>query len=233
MSVAIESVASAVRSALNWVRVGEIDAGSAEQVLADISAARSVLDSAELALIARMREIGAGDVDVAAVLVGSGGRGAREAGRVGERAKLVAELPELAAALGHGAIAVGHVDALSAGVRKLGEEQRAAIFEMVDSLAQDASSMTVDSFADHVASIARSLQFDDGKERGERQRRSSELKTWIDDDGMFRLRGRFDAERGSILMGRLQGQVEALFHSGVVAEVEPGVEPNDNLRAQA
>lgn len=233
MSVAIESVASAVRSALNWVRVGEIDAGSAEQVLADISAARSVLDSAELALVARMREIGAGDVDVAAVLVGSGGRGAREAGRVGERAKLVAELPELAAALGHGAIAVGHVDALSAGVRKLGEEQRAAIFEMVDSLAQDASSMTVDSFADHVASIARSLQFDDGKERGERQRRSSELKTWIDDDGMFRLRGRFDAERGSILMGRLQGQVEALFHSGVVAEVEPGVEPNDNLRAQA
>ena len=34
-------------------------------------------------------------------------------------------------------------------------------------------------------------------------------------------------------MGRLQGQVEALFHSGVVPEVEPGIEPNDNLRAQA
>ena len=233
MPMTIASVASAVRCVLDWVRVGEIDAVLAEQVLADITAARSVLDAAELSLVARLREMGAGDVDVASVLVGHAGRGAREAWRVGERAKLVAELPEWAAALEDGAIAVGHVDALSVGMRKLGAEQRAMLGEMAGVLASDATQMTVDSFADHVSSVVKSLQMDDGQERGEKQRRSSELKAWIDNDGMVRLRGRFDSERGSVLMGQLQGQVEALFHSGVVPEVEPGIEPNDNLRAQA
>ena len=233
MPMTVESVASAVRCALDWVRVGEIDAVSAERVLMDIAAARSVLDAAELAVVARLREMGAGDVDVAAVLVEHAGRGARDTGRVCERAKLVAELPEWAAALGDAAIAVGHVDALSLGMRKLGAEQRAALGEMAGVLASDATQMTVDTFADHVSSVVKSLQMDDGQERGEKQRRSSELKAWIDNDGMVRLRGRFDSERGSVVMGRLQGQVEALFHSGVVPAVEPGIEPNDNLRAQA
>ena len=47
--------------------------------------------------------------------------------------------------------------------------------------------------------------------RLERQRRATRLDTWIDDEGMWCLRGRFDPETGLTLQGRLANTVAALF----------------------
>ena len=44
-----------------------------------------------------------------------------------------------------------------------------------------------------------------------RQRRATRLDTWIDDDGMWCLRGRFDPETGLTLHSRLANTVAALF----------------------
>ena len=44
-----------------------------------------------------------------------------------------------------------------------------------------------------------------------RQRRATRLDTWIDDEGMWCLRGRFDPETGLTLQGRLANTVAALF----------------------
>lgn len=226
------SVASAVRDALEFV-ADLCDPSEVRYALADLSTARCLIDAAELKLVGLLHAAGAGDVDVAAELVGHAGRGAREASRVDDRAKLCADMPDVLAALDGGAIAAGHVDALVSGVRKLDAAQRSVMDAMSESLMAEAAEMSVDQFGEHVRDIVRQLRAVDPSDRLKSQRRRSELKTWIDDEGMIRLRGRFDAERGSILMGRLQSQVEAMFHSGAVAEVDPGIEPNDNLRATA
>ncbi len=47
--------------------------------------------------------------------------------------------------------------------------------------------------------------------RLERQRRATRLDTWIDEEGMWCLRGRFDPETGLTLQGRLANTVAALF----------------------
>jgi hypothetical protein len=47
--------------------------------------------------------------------------------------------------------------------------------------------------------------------RLQRQRRATRLHTWIDDDGMWCLRGQFDPETGLTLHGRLRNIVTALF----------------------
>ena len=55
------------------------------------------------------------------------------------------------------------------------------------------------------------LRADDGMSRLARQRRATRLDTWIDDEGMWCLRGRFDPETGLTLHGRLSNTVAALF----------------------
>jgi hypothetical protein len=55
------------------------------------------------------------------------------------------------------------------------------------------------------------LRADDGMARLTRQRRATRLRTWIDDDGMWCLHGRFDPETGLKLHGRLDKTVAALF----------------------
>ena len=55
------------------------------------------------------------------------------------------------------------------------------------------------------------LRAEDGVSRLARQRRATRLDTWIDDEGMWCLRGRFDPETGLTLQGRLANTVAALF----------------------
>ena len=55
------------------------------------------------------------------------------------------------------------------------------------------------------------LRAEDGMSRLVRQRRATRLDTWIDDEGMWCLRGRFDPETGLTLQGRLANTVAALF----------------------
>jgi hypothetical protein len=74
---------------------------------------------------------------------------------------------------------------------------------------------------------AKRLQSDDGMDRLERQRRATRLSTWVDPDGMWNLRGRFDPVTGVKLAAKLDTTVEALF-----AERTPATAPDDPIERQ-
>ena len=201
--------------------------------ISDLAVARSALESLELEAAARLREFGAGAAQVAGEFVINGGRGAREAGRVNARVDLCEQAPVLGDALGSGAISAAHIDAVELALRKLTEDERGGLFAQMDDLIAEAAVLPVDEFAAHVRAVVAPLQGDGGVSVLERQRRMTELKSWTDDEGMIRLKGRFDPERGVALLGQLNMRVEAMFHAGVRPELAPGVHVNDHLRALA
>jgi len=128
-----------------------------------------------------------------------------------ERADTLESTPNLADRLGDGAITAGHVDAVTRCSKQLDGPQRRALFDRVDQLADVAVAATVDEFAKRVRLEATRLQADDGLDRLERQKANTRLNTWVDAEGMWNLRGRFDPVAGVKLAATLDGAVETLF----------------------
>jgi hypothetical protein len=58
---------------------------------------------------------------------------------------------------------------------------------------------------------AKRLQADDGMDRLERQRRNGAGHTWVDPDGMWNLRGKFDPVTGVKLAAKIDTTLESLF----------------------
>lgn len=151
------------------------------------------------------------------------------------RANVVAEAPVLRDALASGSLTSSHIDAVSRGLRLVGDE-RDKFLEKVPSLIESATTMSVGDFSTLVTKTAKGLVSDDGLATFENQRRSTFLKMWNDAEGMLHVRGAFDPLSAAVLQSRLAKEVEARFHSGdkdrpVV--VHPWIEPNDHRRALA
>ena len=68
---------------------------------------------------------------------------------------------------------------------------------------------------------------DDGVDRLERQIRATTLSTWVDPEGMWNLRGRFDPVTGLKLATKLDHAIETLF-----AEATPETCPTDPILKQ-
>ena len=144
-----------------------------------------------------------------------------------ERSDTLAATPKLADALGDGAITAGHVDAVTRTSKGLDAGQRQELLERADALVAVAAAGTVDEFRRRLALEAKRLQTDDGMDRLERQRRATRLSTWVDPDGMWNLRGRFDPVTGVKLAAKLDTAVETLF-----AERTPDTAPSDPIEKQ-
>jgi hypothetical protein len=149
------------------------------------------------------------------------------AARSTERSDTLAATPKLADALGDGAITTGHVDAVTRTSKGLDAGQRQELLERADALVAVAAAGTVDEFRRRLALEAKRLQTDDGMDRLERQRRATRLSTWVDPDGMWNLRGRFDPVTGVTLAAKLDTTVETLF-----AERTPDTTPADPIEKQ-
>ena len=136
---------------------------------------------------------------------------ARDADRVLDRARTVEAIPALGEALDNGTVSGGHVDAVGRVLRQLEPRHRDALTASAGWLVKLAA--TVDARELHKALTVEldQLRADDGVSRLERQRRATRLDTWIDDEGMWCLRGRFDPETGLTLHSRLANTVAALF----------------------
>ncbi|HSL73593.1 MAG TPA: DUF222 domain-containing protein, partial [Ilumatobacteraceae bacterium] len=134
---------------------------------------------------------------------------------------------KLADALGDGAITAGHIDAVTRSSKQLDPAQREELLERADALVAVAAAGTVEEFRRRLDLEAKRLQADDGMERLARQRRNTRLSTWVDDDGMWNLRGRFDPVTGVKLSAKLDSTVEALF-----AERTPDTAPADPVERQ-
>ena len=139
-----------------------------------------------------------------------------------ERAATLAATPGLAEALGAGSITAGHVDAVTRAAKGVAAARRGELLERVDGLRDVAEAATVEQFRRRIEREAAALRADDGEDRLARQRRSVRLSTWIDAEGMWNLRGRFDPVLGVRLSARLDATVEASF-----AERTPDGCPDD------
>jgi hypothetical protein len=156
------------------------------------------------------------------------------AGRTRDRADTLTATPQLADALGNGAITAGHVDAVTRTSKGLDPGQREELLQRADALVDVATAGTADEFRRRLELEARRLERDDGMDRLERQRRATRLATWVDGDGMWNLRGRFDPVAGVKLAAKLDTAVETLFAERVpdTAPADP-VERQHHLRALA
>lgn len=149
------------------------------------------------------------------------------ASRTLERSSTLDETPALAAALDDARITAGHVDTLTRTARGLEPRQRRQLLERIDSLADVAAAATVEQFGRRVRTEASRILADDGMGRLERQRRETSMSTWVDHDGMWMVRGRFDPVTGMQIASKLETTVETLF-----ADATPDTCPSDPIAKQ-
>lgn len=220
-----------------------VSAMSVNDVRSQMRLARSVKAIVEARLIElnqRMTQLAiepgsACAVDPRRELRAHGGLRGRDARAVEVQTAAVVAAPAIGDLLAAGATTSGHVEALGHALVAAGEG-REILLDQVHKIASSAVTMAVDDFDRFVKRLARDAQPDDGLAFFEHQRRSTQLKVWNDRDGMVRLSGAFDPERGAAIAGCLDRHVEAMFHSGdreTPVEVAPGIDPNDHRRAVA
>ncbi|MEO6651779.1 MAG: DUF222 domain-containing protein [Ilumatobacteraceae bacterium] len=145
-----------------------------------------------------------------------------------ERSDTLGAVPSFADALDDAAITAAHVDALTRAGKSLDDDaQRTELFDRVAGLVDVAAAATVEEFRRRLSLELRAVQRDDGMARLERQRRNTRLRTWVDNDGMWRFSGQFDPVTGVALAARLDAAVQAMF-----AESVPDTCPSDPIEKQ-
>lgn len=200
--------------------VADLEAG-----LADVRSVRALLDAAEAAMVSALKRA----VSFPESTIAENSRESLgAASRTIERADTLDAAPELAAALDSAAITAGHVDALTRATKGLGDAQREQLVETANGLVDVATVATVEQFSRRLRNERKTLLADAGIDLLEQQRRAVSMRTWVDDDGMWNLRGRFDPLTGVTLAGRLDAAVETLF-----AEQTPDFCPSDPVEKQA
>jgi len=145
-----------------------------------------------------------------------------------ERADTLQHTPAMADALDDGNVTAGHVDAITTTARNLDNDaQRAELFDCVEGLVDVAAIATVSQWRRRLGMEANKIRRGDGMDRLGRQRRDSRVRTWVDNEGMWRLDGRFDPVTGARLAARLDAATQALF-----AEETPDTCPSDPIEKQ-
>ena len=194
-----------------------------ESGLVAVREIQSWAEAQHAALVAKLSPDGFAEARVANAAKTSIGAAAKST----QRATTLTSTPRLAESLGDGQTTAGHVDAVTRAAAQLPVAQRGELFERVDALADVAAASTVEQFARRVALEAKQIQADDGMDRLARQRGNVRASSWVDVDGMWNLRGRFDPVTGVRLAAKLDATVEAMF-----AEKTPDGCPDDPIEKQ-
>ncbi|MFZ9483545.1 MAG: DUF222 domain-containing protein [Ilumatobacteraceae bacterium] len=201
------------------------DLGGCRAELAALRAIRGMVDAREMRVLARMDEIaatpaGSGsfpDADHAAASKAP----TSAADRVRRRSKVADTVPELGAALDDGDTTGERLDIVARATSGMSDAERARFAVHGDRLRDAARDLPDREFRALVDRLAAQARTDDGRSRLERQRRATRLRWWHDNDGMWRLDGRFDPESGLTLDARIRKAIDALFHGGSIPEGAP------------
>ena len=202
-----------------------------ESALVDVRRVRAWLDASEADLVRGL----AAQVSFPEQAIAESSKGSLgQASTVMERAATLESAPAMAAALDRGAVTAGHVDAITRAGRMLDAAQREELMGRVDALVGVAELASQAEFARRVRDEVRRVQADDGMDTLERQRRATTLRTWVDLDGMWNVRGRFDPVTGVKLDARLTDSLHALFAASTPdgCPTDP-IAKQDHLRALA
>ena len=202
-------------------------AGASDELIeSGLVAVREVqawVEAQHAALVAKLSANGFAEATVARAAKTSLGAATKST----QRSRTLSATPKLAETLGEGQATAGHVDAVTRAAAQLPTAQREELFERVDALADVAAASTVEQFARRVALEAKRLQADDGLDRLARQQANVRALSWVDDDGMWNLRGSFDPVTGVRVSSKLAATVAALF-----AEQVPEGCPDDPIEKQ-
>jgi hypothetical protein len=200
------------------------DADLVRSGLVAVREVRAWLDAQHAGLVAQLRVVDSfPEKSIADAAKTSLGQAAKST----ERATTLDRTPTLADALGDGAITAEHIDAVTRVSKKLDGARRGEFVERANGLAEVAKAGTVVEFSRRLELEAKRLQEDDGVDRLERQRRSARANSWVDPEGMWNLRARFDPLTGVKVAARIDAMVQAMF-----ADVVPDGCPSDPIEKQ-
>jgi len=207
------------------VAAGDAIVADLEQGLADLRDVQAYLDASEAAFVSALKPV----VPFPESAIAHTSRGTLGgASRTIERADTLDDTPRLAEALGDASITSAHVDAVTRAGKGLDQRQREQLLDIADGLADVAAAATPDQFGKRLRTERRRLLADDGMARLEQQQRQTSMRTWVDDDGMWNVKGRFDPVLGVELASALDTAVETLF-----ADQVPERCPTDPIEKQA
>ena len=212
-------VAAVSSDCADWARL--------QAAIGDVRRLRSWVDGREVLLARQIAELSSFPEKS---LSEAGQTSLRDAERVIERASTAEQIPAVEKSLDAGRLSGGHVDVFTRVLRQLEPSVRGKLIEAAPHLVILGEQVSVDEFARTVRAEARRLERDsDGLDRLERQRRAVRLNSWTDrDTGMRRWGIAWDPETAVRLEGRLDAQVEALFH-----DRQPEGCPSDLLEKQS
>jgi hypothetical protein len=203
-----DAVVERVRQVAGVCDDASADTGSVEAAMVAIREVTSWAEAQHATLVSRLStQVSFPEAAIAAAAKTSVGVATKSK----ERSETLAATPRLAGALADGAVTSGHVDAVTRGSKQLDPVQRTKLFERIEAIVPVAEAATVEQFSKRVGLEVRRIQTSDGIDRLERQRRETRLSTWVDHDGMWNLRGRFDPVTGVKLDAKLRSAVETLF----------------------
>jgi Domain of unknown function (DUF222) len=213
-------------------RVAALDSACAEwpalsAAIGDLRRLKSWVESREVAFAKRTAEISSFPEKS---LAEAAKTSIHHGGRLLKRAETAAAVPELGESLNAGRVSGEHLDAMTRVLRDLTPALQPELLDHTERLVGIAEQSTPEEFARAARDEARRLERDgDGLERLERQRRAVRMNTWVDKDtGMGRWSVIWDPATMAALEGRLDAQVQALFH-----DAHPDGCPTDPLEKQS
>jgi len=147
------------------------------------------------------------------VLLGVGDVSAGTARKEAARAGMADAMPSLGQALIDGRVGAEHLDAIARTANGLDEPTREALSGLQDDLVEAAGRMPVDTFNRHLRRQVDRIRDDHGLSRALAQRARSELKYWIDKDGMGQVHASLDLERYAVAVEAIGRQITAIANA--------------------
>ena len=206
---------------LNGSDVGAFGRDDLDEAAGWTKRARSALDAYEARLLTAANRAFDGGAAGTELMRTAAGCSQREARRRARRAETLADMPAVAQALSDGAITAEHADALVKAAAATSTEAVNAD----PSLLAKAESLPADLAAREVADWAHRRHSEQDREaKFRRQRALRSHRTWIDADGMFNTRGRFDPVTGASIRAVIDDTANRLYR------VDGGRDGGDKIR---
>ena len=197
-------------NALNASDVGALGRAGLDEAAGWVKRARSALDAYEARLLTAANRAFDGGAAGAELMRTAAGCSQREARRRARRAETLAQMPAVAGALADGTITAEHADALVKAAEATSTEAvdaDPALLAKAESLPADLAAREVNDWT------IRQQSEQDREEKFRRQRALRSHRTWIDGDGMFNTRGRFDPVTGACIRSVIDDTANRLYRT--------------------
>jgi hypothetical protein len=159
-------------------------------------------------------------------LLGTGEVSARQARREAGRSGVARLLPQLGSALDVGRVGASHLDVVGRALRRLDHDEQEALVARQDELVDAAARLPVDSFQRYVQRVVDSIRGDRGAGTLEEQRERSELRSWVDKNGMGHVHLLVDPERHETVAQAVQREMRAMVAAAAASDETLALDAN-------